>query len=302
MIFEYALEPNLLASWNSFQRLVSLFGVTQGRLISRYPYKWSKLVYDAVPGGTTEKTKIEIALQRMANDLLLPRQESKWNDTFDWLTNAVAEHGRSPFRAILASQVHSNAVVIDATDLDATDLPPLLKAGPSRIVARDSHEIGKAVRPLLQISKRVLLVEPHFAIGSARFRDTLSAILTATLDPANKVRVGVEVELHLRMDKLEFADRAASLNARLQSLVPDKCHFTVIGWHKDELHNRYLITERSGIMLGEGFGLPDEKTSRPDDVLTMLDAATATALMKQFGVKAKHQLTHRISGTRPAGR
>jgi hypothetical protein len=187
MICEYALEPCLLSTWNRFQRLVALFGVTNGRLISRFPRKWAKQVYDAVPSGTTEKTRIEIALKRVERELLLPRIH-QWNESNDWLANALTENARSPFRAILTDRTHEYAVVIDGSDLDSTDLPELLQAGPSRVVTRDASDLANAVRPLLLLSKRVLLVEPNFTISSPRFQEPLSAILMASLDLQMRVR------------------------------------------------------------------------------------------------------------------
>lgn len=296
MIFEYALEPSLLADWNRFQRLVALFGMTKGRLISRYPRNWSRRVYDAAPSGTTEKTKIEIALQRIQGDLLLPRKHI-WDEKLDWLRNAVAEHGRSPFQAILAGCTHSYAVVVDATDLDATDLPQLLRHGPSQIHTRNAQELGRAVRPLLLLSKKVLIIEPNFTIKSPKFRGPLEAILMATLDLDNHVRRDIEVEIHVGMDKLdEYLDKAASLNAFLQPHVPETMTLTVVGWHKEDLHNRYLITDRVGISIGEGIGLPDARSSRTDDVLAPLDATTAGTLMRRYCDMSRRVLSHRISG------
>lgn len=296
MIFEYALEPSLLADWNRFQRLVALFGVTKGRLISRYPKNWARRVYDSVPGGTTEKSKIEIALRRIGGDLLLPRRHG-WDDKLDWLPNAVAEHGRTPFHAILAGCTHACAVVVDATDLDATDLPALLRDGPSQIHTRDAQELGRAVRPLLLLSKKVLIIEPNFTLKSPRFRDPLEAILMATLDLDKRVRRDIEVEMHMGMDKLdEYADKAASLNAFLQPHVPESMTITVVAWHKDDLHNRFVVTDRWGISIGEGIGLPDAKSSRTDDVLAPLATATAESLMRKYCDKAKQKLSHRISG------
>jgi len=299
MIFEYALEPQLLSNWSSFQRLVSLFGIPRGRLISRYPKRWLRLVYDSVPSGTTEKAKIEIALKRVERELLLPRNH-QWEDSKDWLPNALHEHGRSPFQAILASSSSSIcSLVIDATDLDCTDLPLLLKAGPRSIVTRDAAELGKVLRPLLLVSKRVLIIEPNFTIKSPRFREPLSAIAFAALDLQKRVRVDCDVELHLGMDKLdEYVDKAAALDTFLSPQLPEKMAISVTGWNKDDLHNRYVITESFAIMLGEGLGLPDSRSSRPDDVLALVDEATASELMSRYGNKAKHQFSHRVVGTK----
>ena len=45
MIHEYALEPELVASWHSlykFHLFSGKFGFGAGRVVSRYPKKWTK--------------------------------------------------------------------------------------------------------------------------------------------------------------------------------------------------------------------------------------------------------------------
>ena len=72
---------------------------------------------------------------------------------------------------------------------------------------------------------------------------------------------------------------------------------TVVGWDKADVHNRYLITDCFAIMLGEGLGLPDDKSSRTDDVLVPIDLQTAEELMQRFKDTAKHKFSHRLVGT-----
>jgi hypothetical protein len=301
MIFEYALEPSLLSNWDRFQRLVGLFGVAQGRVISRYPKDWAKRVYETYPSGNTQKSKVEIALRRVTNGLLYPRA-NKWDDNLEWLPNAVAEHGRSPFHAILANGGHAADYIVDASDLDVTALPDLLKAGPSRIITRTADDMGRVVRGLLLLASKIVLVEPNFTIKSPRFRDPLAAILLAALDVQQRVRPSVEVELHMGADMLDqYGDKSASLTAFLADIIPVGMRLNVVTWHKDDLHNRYLITDRCGLQVGEGFGLPDDKSSRTDDVLTMMSDVTAGQLMEQYCKPkdaAKHLLRCRIVGIR----
>ena len=48
MIYEYAVDPALLCDKERFRYLVENFGVHKGRLISRYPKRWKRLVYKGV--------------------------------------------------------------------------------------------------------------------------------------------------------------------------------------------------------------------------------------------------------------
>jgi len=103
MINEYTLEPSLLSNWKDFRYFVENFGVSYGRLISRYPKQWKRLVYESLSHcGDVERKKIVEALARI-DDKLLPRINDGDNQKV-WLLNAEAEHGRRPFHAIIAHE------------------------------------------------------------------------------------------------------------------------------------------------------------------------------------------------------
>lgn len=50
MLKEYALQPELLASWPVCRDLSEKFGFSRGRVIARYPKRWEKMVVDSLDG------------------------------------------------------------------------------------------------------------------------------------------------------------------------------------------------------------------------------------------------------------
>jgi len=301
MLAEFALEPGLLNNWDRFQRFAGLFGVAHGRLIARYPKKWQDLVLASVTCGQVEKHKIAEALVRASKSFLLPR-EHDWNASLPWLDNAVAEHGKRPFAAILAA---TNPVghtdIVDATDLDVTALPPKVQAGPSQLVVRTAAEMAAAVRVLLQFSKKIVLMDRNFAPDKARFRDPLAEMLLCCLDRFGKPRP-VEVELHFGHRILADApDFKASCEAWLQDVIPIGMRFTVVRWNHDDLHNRYVLTDRGGVNVGEGLDEANQKSTRSDDIFGLLSPTTAAELLERCcgtAGKAKQLLRHPIAGKR----
>jgi len=298
MIYEYAIEPELLSSWNNFQRIISLFGLAKGRLISRFPKRWEKMVYDSYASGNTERSRIEIALKRVQRELLLPRKHN-WSENDFWIDNAKLEHARSPFKAILATKADpAFSFVIDATDLDHTALPELLKAGPSKIVLRTANEIGLAVRPLFLMSKRITIVEPNFTINSPRFLEPWASIMQSLRDTQGNLRTDLSIELHMGADKLsEFVNPQSSLEAKLGTLVPAGNRVTVVSLPKEDVHNRYILTDTAGIQLGEGIGLPDSLSNRTDDTLCFMDRDTATHLLAKHSQLSANKANYVIVGT-----
>jgi hypothetical protein len=301
MLAEFALEPSLLSTWDRFQRLVSLFGVAQGRLISRFPKKWQAMVLASVTCGQVEKLKITEALARASNSLLLPR-EHDWDTALSWLENALAEHRKRPFDAILAAgNAMGHGDVVDASDLDVTALPPKLRASPSKVVVRSAAEMAEAARVLLQCSKKIVLMDRNFAPDKSRFREPLAEMLMCCLDRYSRPR-RVEVELHLGHRVLDDApDFKAACGAWLQGVIPIGMQLTVVRWNHDDLHNRYILTDRGGILIGEGLDEAPDKSTRIDDVLTLLSPETAGQLLERYcGIsgQAKPLARHAITGTR----
>ena len=126
MIREYALEPELVASWHELivgRFFIDQFGSGTGRVVSRYPRKWRRLVWDAFEAafgggaGDIERKRIEELLAQ----LVVPevrRPNCIWDETKDWLANTETEHARKPFFAILAREnPRTNVAVICASDV-----------------------------------------------------------------------------------------------------------------------------------------------------------------------------------------
>ena len=57
MLHEFAVEPKLLGTWESFHYLHEKFGVPKARLIAEFPKKWCLMVYDAAENFTDIQTK-----------------------------------------------------------------------------------------------------------------------------------------------------------------------------------------------------------------------------------------------------
>ena len=46
MIKEYALDPQVMASWDNFRFFSSQFGCQYGRMISKFPSGWKRIVFE----------------------------------------------------------------------------------------------------------------------------------------------------------------------------------------------------------------------------------------------------------------
>lgn len=264
MLYEYALEPALLNNWKDFRYFVEKFGVTQGRLIARYPKRWKKLVYDALVGcGEIERKRIEDRLQ-LLDDRILKRQH-EWISQQDWLTNAEAEHSRRPFHAILAKANPSRRdFVLEGESLDETH--PLWNVPKSRIVPRVAREIAACVAPLLRVCKEILFIDPYFGPENLRHRRPLEAFLTAVLEGRNDESL-VRVTVHMEA-KSEASFFKRECEQRLPNIIPEGMRVRLMRWRQrdggEKLHNRFILTDRGGVRFG--VGLDDGAEGETDEI------------------------------------
>jgi hypothetical protein len=278
MLYEFALEPSLLNGWQIFRYFMGKFGVDQGRLISRYPRRWEKMVLDALSCGPVEKARIEESLRRGKNRLLSRYHE--WQEMLPWLTNAEEEHSKRPFHAIVAAANPNNQpFILRETDLDETQPPALWNIPRSRAVKRNATDMAAAVQVLLRMAKTILFVDRNFGPRIKNFRLVLEAFLISMLDEHKKCKAN-RIEYHTG-DGLEGGDFTTLCHGHLPDIIPNTMRLRLVRWHWGELHNRYVLTDVGGISFGQGLDQASD-TAQQEDVVTLLDKDLAEQLLEGF--------------------
>ena len=100
MIYEYALEPEMVSAWGRLHNqrfFLREFGLGQGRLVSRYPKKWARKVWESFGGDNDmDKKRLEELLVRL-QETMIKRKDCVWDDAQEtWIENALLEHVRHP--------------------------------------------------------------------------------------------------------------------------------------------------------------------------------------------------------------
>ncbi|HEV2570918.1 MAG TPA: hypothetical protein VGU72_04210 [Beijerinckiaceae bacterium] len=256
MLHEYAVEPQAIgSSWEIFRYVIEKFGFDRGRLISQFPKHWFKEVYQAADGlPPLQKKRIEEALNQAKKNKVVRSQRPYNPAAGDWLHNALAEHARSPFRAIIAAQnpVGSAAVLL-ADELD--ELLPLMTAPQDSAVVRDAASIATALQQLLWHGSRILFIDPFFDPYRAAYKSTLRECLSRVL-AANP---GAACEIHYRYhhDKPDNTHLEREAVKLFVGIIPAGMSVTIYCWRQKtggaDFHARYLLTDRGGIGIDAGF-------------------------------------------------
>ena len=257
MLHEYALEPSVLNSWQSFRYFLEKFGTGEGRLISKYPKHWKAMVWASCANESPiAKKRIEEKLDQMDRKLL--KTKRPYRDDTDWINNALEAHEREPFHAVICHSSHESKVVLVAEELD--DNLPLWKVKRDGMRPRQADELVDVVKSLLHHSTEIIFVDQHFGF-TAKHGRPLNAFLAAARSGKNLTRV----EYHLNAGaSAEYFEGELKSKHHHIGLRNDEA-IVFVRWRcidgGENQHPRYVLTNRGGVRfdygLDEGGGTTD---------------------------------------------
>lgn len=272
MIHEYALDPELLANWQSFRYFVENFGISKGRLIARFPGKWERAVHESIQRsdcGDIEKARLQEKLRRVDKKIFRLRDCSGWTNALNWFQNCLAEHQKCSFSAIIVSNPKApNEIVLDGHALDSEMKP--WKAATSKTVRRDGVEMSQRLRLFLQESTRLVFVDQYFDPDKLRFRHPLERFLEiAVKSPFRPLR---EVQYHIS-DEL-FTEQYFKTKAlvKLPAIIPEGLSVKFIQWTQKQLHNRYILSDIGAVMFGHGLDERDGDGPETDTIALLSES------------------------------
>ncbi len=272
MVHEYALEPDVLSTWDKFRYFMEQFGVEHGRLISQFPKKWKRYVIEACADTEINRKRIEVRLRSIDDRLI--RSGRPYDPKQSWLVNAITQHGQNPFHAIIARQNPVNHADVIKAD-DVSDSTPKWAVRARKRVRRSAMDLAEAIAPLIRISKKVVLVDPYFRPTERRYQRSLGAILRTGWHS------GIErIEIHCRTlgnptEMWENDCRRAFLPC-----LPNGVAVTLVRWRErdggETMHARYVLTERGGLHID--YGLDEGNGNQTTDISLLSQADSAERL------------------------
>ncbi len=277
MIYEYALEPELVASWHKEPTKCSFFidkfGFGTGRVVSDYPKEWAETVWKFFSESYAKASDLE--RKRMAKLLgkiarpTVKRPDQYWTPTptMSWLANAESEHNRKPFHAILArNNPRNNAGVM--CESEVWDDPAKGWDAPSgTIVLRTAEEMAKSVAPMLRCATTIRFIDPYFDAHKKKFREPLAAFVkVAGTRGAQNGFERITFELHVSQATYGREHFVSGCESKLPCILPMGVKLTIFRW-KDKkggasvdsnTHPRYILTDVGGVSFEKGLDEEDE--------------------------------------------
>lgn len=272
MIYEFALDPEVVASWcepHAFARFRGAFGVGTPRIASLLPRKaWADRVLSAVEkrcaGDALARQRAITRLGALLGTLTSAslHRGSPADEIAQWLPLVLREHERLPFHAILSS-TDAPEPVIDPAELDERDhrwspdpIPPL----------RRVDTVVALLAPFLRLSSEIRFVDPYFEPRTRRWQVCLAAMVRAALASSPRER-DVKFEYHTCAsgrrergapldEKAACARIVGDAESFLPRALPLRVKLRVIVWRERTdgaaFHDRYILTERGGVEVPHG--------------------------------------------------
>lgn len=257
LLREFALEPTLLNNWKDFRFYYDNFGVSEGRLISRFPSRWKRMVYDSITDECGEIQRKRIVERLSSIDEKMIRMNRNYDGQISWLDNAERSHAEESFHAIIANHnPNNNDSVLVSDEID--DETELWNCEIGTIIPRSPESMAIIVKNMFKVCDIILFVDPHFGPESARFRITLQHFLeTANLTGNNFTRI----EYHLLANSTSDFFKNECKN-RLPQIIPNNISVNFKRWRQMEqgerIHPRYILTDKGGYYFEGGLDAGDD--------------------------------------------
>lgn len=281
MLFEYAVEPELVATWADWgtgRYFIDRFGVGSPRFISRYPKSWKKRVWEAWkaieirdgPKTDRERKRMEALILGLSS-VMVKRRGAVWDPDRSWVENAVAQ--QVPFHAVLTRHnPDGDPQILVADELD--DPGSRWAAPRGMMVRRTARAIAETVGGMLRIATDVIFVDPYFAPHRGRFVDVIAACMEAgcrgrAVGPA-RVRIFSSDREELGTYEYFRTECLKRLPGELPADQEVVIHRLVERTGGERLHNRYILTELGGVAFG--FGLDEDRKRNTMDDVNLLES------------------------------
>lgn len=258
MYKEIAVEPACIADAECFFALRDKFGFEKGRYLIADSAAWLKAAMAAVKVAQDNDELKPVRAKTIKEWLNRLRKQKKGNErqlllTNDRLLDGVNDNWNEWWaeqKAIRAFDVSIMAQSNSPHAYDFSELEDLAdwQVSPSYFVGRTADEIISFLKPLLQISKDILLVDNFFNLAS-------NPVLVELI----RVFSGMGGRHLTVVTTCDCASSERVWEREYQHLVTEAFHCDWIKVPDRYFHDRYLISDTGAIKAGHGFSIGVEQ-------------------------------------------
>jgi len=276
MFYEYAVDPAVLSNWKDARYFLDAFGPWKGKFIAAYPSDWHRLVVEGLNCGDVEKLRIVEKLHQSDTRIFVPRKNATYDVKLKWLPNAKAVHATIPFHLVITMDESSpENNIADSVTLDERHELWLVHTG--KYIARDPTRLAQEVRFLLQVSSKVVIIDPYFRADQDQHTQPIKKICEI-LPPHIR-----SLDIHCADHQLSYNECIRVAKRALPNIIPGGKSVRVICWTERtggaRLHNRFLLTDIAGIKFGDSI---EQGDAGQQDHLNIMDEPSRAQCWSEY--------------------
>lgn len=297
MIHEYAIEPEMVASWDNVSdcRFYSdKFGLGQSRLMSEYPklQNWRKQVLRAAPKDGMELQRVTAMIGLLSEKMIARRNAVTYdgNKNVSWLQNAELEDANNPFHAIIArSNPRNHKNVLSCQTLGLSSNPKWDIMEQNR-VSRTAYDMASVLRPILKNCNMAIFIDPFFMLKDVeKWKKPFTALINELpkekfCESSFRVEFHSSASAHMAPSADEFKRRC---DKHLAHCIPHGLFVNFKRWKQrpdaEKLHDRYLLTDIGGVYFSIGL---DEGLKGEEQSVLLLKKKTYEGIWEDYMGKA----------------
>jgi hypothetical protein len=281
MLSIFAIDPQVCQSLEWFRYCVEHCHPERGRAIADLPPgQWCtealSVIDQCIGDGTFGQIKGHSIKRRLAKirDRLVHRPGTDWDYLESlWLKNTENEHRRDPFAAIVSPEYEGADDTERKYHPDELDEHVAAWNTPSGMrIPRSPQEFSRAVLPLLVVAKQIHFLDRFFTIDAGnRYTRNYQQIIRDLASsrrndfPTFTIHCCPNDDVDIRYFEDEF-------KRLYEKVIPTGKSVTCVVWQvpgemaagAHPFHNRYVLTDLCGIMVGYGTDSAKETTDAHD--------------------------------------
>jgi hypothetical protein len=262
----FAVDPDTVSrDGAAFRATAARFGIEHGRIIADFPdarggQDWltivaAKIKASHAAGRIADRERATLMARLAGLRQAVHAVPRRFTRGTPWIANALRAHNELPWPALLTDDETCDCeAVLRTFELD--DSQGLFAVRPDPRVPATGAMVGELLRPLLEHSNRLDLIDPYL------FKDGLrlsTDVVPALIAMARGGRVPAEIVIHTRlvtdrgtptMSTAEFSDYIVPFARNVGMQIK------MIRWDDsgeiDRLHGRYILTNLGGVRVDPG--------------------------------------------------
>jgi len=291
MLNVFALDPKIGRDLDQFRYCTEHCHPSKWRLIADLPPGgWSVETYEFLNQLDNLRPKRKLQLKRKLERVrkqLVDRPGTNWDYLEpSWITNTENEHRREPFSLIVSPDY-------DEADDEGRKYPPselddevsAWNTHSGDLINRSPGEFVKAILPMLRLAKEIHFVDRFFNIDDdSLYTRNYQQIIKKLAKYHNPFDSFPSLVIHCcpKADKVPTSDYFKNgLKRHYAHLIPQGKSIKVFLWETEitppkgehPFHNRYVLSNHWGVMVGYGTDSSRKKTDASDTLAILPENA-----------------------------